>query len=410
MASMKTIRLTDESVRALPFASGARGVYVARDTEITGFRCIINRNSKRLVYQGELREAGKRRTVYKRLGDPAHVKVGEARARALDELARLARITDPDAKAGTTFADAWNDPIEGYKAGLTKNERSDRTIADYQQKFTAHLEPTFGKIALRDITRSDVTRLHGRLTAEVGPYAANGTCRVGHAIYRHAALGMEVPGLNTLNPFRSYKMFNKEEARQTGMAERDLSGWFGRVFALDNPVMRELWIMTTLTGLRRSDICTMRWKHVNLKDKYIEIPAPKGGEERAFRCPLTPPMIKSLNRVQRIGSRKCDTDQCRPWVFPSTQSKSGHIVEPKNSTLKKSPHALRHSFRSFCEGAKVSAVHGRLLMNHAISKDVHDSYMTQSAMFDQLRKASEAVSAYILKQLPKGFRDQLTAA
>ena len=78
----KSIYLTDGSVAALPYARGERGVYVARDTEIIGFRCIVNRSSKRLVYQGELREGGKRRTVYTRLGDPTHVKVSEARARA----------------------------------------------------------------------------------------------------------------------------------------------------------------------------------------------------------------------------------------------------------------------------------------------------------------------------------------
>jgi hypothetical protein len=188
----KSIYLTDDAVAALPYARGARGVYVAHDTKITGFRCIVNRNSRRLVYQSELREGGKRHTVYKRLGDPEHVKVDEARARALEELARLARLTDTDAKAGTTFGQAWDDPDEGYKARLAKKERSERTIADYQQKFTAHLEPTFGKVALRDIARSDVTRLHTRLTADVGPYAANGVCRVGNAIYRHAVLGMEV--------------------------------------------------------------------------------------------------------------------------------------------------------------------------------------------------------------------------
>ncbi|MGA8816864.1 MAG: hypothetical protein WB624_06195, partial [Xanthobacteraceae bacterium] len=87
----RSFYLTDEGVAGLPYAREERGIYVARDTELTGFRCIVNRNSKRLVYQGELREGGKRHTVYKRLGDPAHVKVAEARARALEELARLER-------------------------------------------------------------------------------------------------------------------------------------------------------------------------------------------------------------------------------------------------------------------------------------------------------------------------------
>jgi len=47
-------------------------------------------------------------------------------------------------------------------------------------------------------------------------------------------------------------------------------------------------------------------------------------------------------------------------------------------------------------------------MNHAISADVHQSYMTPGSMFDQLREASEAVSIYIMRHLPKGAERQLT--
>ena len=52
--------------------------------------------------------------------------------------------------------------------------------------------------------------------------------------------------------------------------------------------------------------------------------------------------------------------------------------------------------------------YSRLLMNHTISADVHQSYMTPGSMFDQLREASEAVSTYIVRHLPKGAEGQLT--
>lgn len=399
--------LTDDLVAALPFAMNGRGVYIVRDTDISGFRCIVNRNSKRLVFQGEVREGGKRRAIYKRLGDPRYVKTNEARARALEEMARLARVTDPDARAGTTFREAW----DSYLLRLEKKGRSPRTIEDYRQKFTAHLEPSFGKVALRDIKRTEVTRLHDRLTTDAGPYAANGVCRVGHAIYRHAALGMEVPEMPALNPFRAYDLFNEEKPRQTGISEKELAakdkGWFAQVLALDNPVMRELWVIIALTGLRRRDVTTMRWEHVNLKELYIEIPDPKGGEVRAFRCPITPQMVRSLKRVKAAGKALCDMERCNPWVFPSVASRSGHVEELKSKHLDRSAHALRHTFRAMCEGAKISKVHSRLLMNYKISKDVHDAYMTPGAMFDQLSKASEAVSAYIFKHLPKGAEHRL---
>ena len=44
----KSIYLTDASVAALPYARRERGVYVARDTEIIGFRCIVNRSTRHL--------------------------------------------------------------------------------------------------------------------------------------------------------------------------------------------------------------------------------------------------------------------------------------------------------------------------------------------------------------------------
>ena len=43
----KSLYLSDESVAGLPYARGERGVYVARDTELTGLRCIAKKKSCR---------------------------------------------------------------------------------------------------------------------------------------------------------------------------------------------------------------------------------------------------------------------------------------------------------------------------------------------------------------------------
>ena len=392
----KPFAFTDESVAALPYAADPKG-YVARDSKLSGFTCVVGLRTKRLLYRSELREGGDRQVVYRRIGDPAHVKMDEARAQALEELARITRVAKPEALAGTTMAEAW----DWYRARVIRKKRSKRTQDDYEQKWKAHIEPTFGKRALRDITRRDAERLHQRLTDEAGPYAANGTCRVAHAVYRHAALAKEVPGLPALNPFRSYDLLNEEEARQTGMAEKELPAFFGHLLAVGNPVHREFWTMALLTGLRRSDVESMRWEHVNVPEKYVEIPSPKGGDARAFRCPMTAAMKRCLERVRRAGKLVAE-EQAKTWVFPSAISKSGHVEEVKKDIPDRSPHALRHSFRNFCAGAKVSTVHSRLLMNHAIDDDVHSAYMTPGAMFDQLSAAAEDVSKYITKHLPKG--------
>jgi integrase len=394
----RRLLLTDDAVKGLPFAKGGRG-YVASDTRLDGLRCVVGKKSKLLVLQTERRElGGRRRSIYKRLGDPQFISLDTARAHALEELARQARVTKPEAKASSTFGEAW----DGYKAQLKKKKRSNRTIGDYQQKFDKHLAPVFGKVALADIARTDVTNLHDRLTDDVGPYAANGVCRLGHAIYRFAVLEMEVPDLKPLNPFRSYNLHNPERARQTGMAERDLPAWFRRIVILDNPILREFYLFALLTGLRRRTLTAMPWN--NVKTQYIEIPYSKNN--RPSRVPITPPMARSLQRLRRLG--KILPERCHGWVFPSPISKSGHLEEPKNRTLDRSPHALRHTFRGMCAGAKISTVHSKLLMLHAIDKEVHDEYMTTEAMFEQLARASAEVSTYILRHLPRDAEKQLT--
>ena len=396
----RRIVLTDEAVKALPNARSGRG-YIAYDTKLDGFRCVVGQKTKLLVLQTERRElGGRRQSVYKRLGDPRHTSIDAARADALDELARLTRLTKPEARAGTTFGEAW----QGFQAQLRKKKRSDRTVADYTQKFDQHLAPTFAKVALADITRADVTRLHDRLTRDVGPYAANGVCRVAHAVYRYAVLEMEVPDLKPLNPFRSYNLHNPEKPRQTGMSERDLPAWFRAVLALDNPVMREFNVLALLTGLRRRDLTTMRWE--NVQKGHIDIPQPKNG--RPSRIPISPPIARFLRRLRDIG--KVLPEDCHQWVFPSPSSKSGHVEEPKNKILNKSPHALRHTFRGMCAGAKISTIHSKLLMLHAVGQDVHDEYMTTDAMFEQLAKASADVSTYIMRHLPKNAEKHLAAS
>jgi integrase len=395
----RRLLLTDEAVTALPYARSGRG-YIAYDTKLDGFRCVVGQKTKLLVFQTERRDlGGRRQSVYKRLGDPRHIGMDAARADALEELARLTRLTKPEARAGSTFGEAW----QGFQAQLRKKKRSRRTIADYTQKFDRHLAPAFAKVALADITRADVTRLHDQLTREVGPYAANGVCRVAHAVYRYSVLEMEVPDLKSLNPFRSYNLHNPEKPRQTGMSERDLAAWFRAVLVLDNPVLREFNILALLTGLRRRDLTTMRWE--NVQSHHIDIPHPKSG--RPSRIPITPPIARSLERLGHIG--KILPEYCHQWVFPSASSKSGHMEEPKNKTLNKSPHALRHTFRGMCAGAKISTIHSKLLMLHAVGQDVHNEYMTTDAMFDQLAKASAVLSTYIMRHLPKNAEKELIA-
>ena len=198
----------------------------------------------------------------------------------------------PNTLLALSFGDAWG----AYKAAITKEAKSIRTIADYQDKFDRHLKDWHDK-PLASIKREDVVQEHAAITERArkaragqkyssGKYAANGTMRFARAVWNYAKDELETPGLPERNPFRSGKLFHKEKARSTGMGVAELPAWWAQLQALANPIRRELHLFMLLTGLRRTDVLTARWANFDSARPSLRLPSPKGGEERAFELPL----------------------------------------------------------------------------------------------------------------------------
>jgi hypothetical protein len=113
--------------------------------------------------------------------------------------------------------------------------------------------------------------------------------------------------------------------------------------------------------------------------------------------------------------------QSREWVFPAS-SRSGHVEEIKSSSwvegkkgdkrkivrLTKVGHSLRHSYRTLCAAAGLDRLRTKLLMNHQVSRDVTDAYLSTPALFDQLREAQCTVSELILRSAGQGADGRLT--
>ena len=60
-------------------------------------------------------------------------------------------------------------------------------------------------------------------------------------------------------------------------------------------------------------------------------------------------------------------------------------------------HALRHSFRTLAGAAGIDRLRLKILMNHAVERDVTDSYANVPALFDSLMDAQQRISAFIMK-------------
>ena len=99
------------------------------------------------------------------------------------------------------------------------------------------------------------------------------------------------------------------------------------------------------TGMRRSEILSIRIENIDLEHRSIFIPEAKAGAR-------TQPITKNLCEFLSEHLKTIEPEQ--EWLFPSKRSKSGHINWPENAfrdVVKQAglkpeevtPHALRHT-------------------------------------------------------------------
>jgi integrase len=381
-------QLNDRLVRALPLAE--RGQYIKRDT-LAGFFVVVGRRAKTFTIQTDVHGLGERKTVRRMLGRFPDIKCDEARAKAKLVLGQYQtgerKLT---AAPDVTLRAAW---VE-YRHDMTVKARSARTIALYDDTVTRvlrdWLDVPFAELG-EPANRALVRAKHKEFTQRHGPYAANRALETLRAVYNHAARIYPLPP----NPCIAVS-YNKESRRDTGMGPSDLAAWFKQLAALPNPVRREFHLLLLLSGSRAGAMKRARWEHLNVKRRALRIPAPKGGAERAFDIPLSRHMLVALNRAKRAG-RVLHPELAREWIFPAATS-TGHIAEHKEKrrVLDKYGHDLRHSFATLAAAVGVNKLFIKLLLNHKLSSDVTDGYITGGALFEQLRAEQVRLSRFIM--------------
>jgi integrase len=385
--------LTDKSIALL--CAGEKQ-YKVRDSELLGFFVLIGKRRKTFMAQGEFWRDGVREfTVQVKLGDFGEMTTRQARGKAKEALGSIAKGQrpgeGPKIKPGSiTLRQAW----ERYRdAHMKRKGRNSGTIEGYRD----HMERLFKDWLDNPLARLGrqphlVVERHEKISKENGPYIANGSMRSLRAVYNHARKSnTDLPAVNPVSAID----WNKEHRRNTGMGPNDISGWLKELYAMDNPLRREFHLFTLFSGSRPTALKKIRLEHVDLRQRIIHIPRPKGGEEKAFDIPLSRPMIRSIIRAIRWG-RIMYSAQAKSWLFPA-DSEPGHLVEHKEerNVLSKWGNDLRQSYRTLAQAAAVSELDIHLLMNHSLP-GVNAGYITRDRLLrDHLRQQQQRISELV---------------
>ena len=224
--------------------------------------------------------------------------------------------------------------------------------------FRLYLSPWANR-RLSTIHKTDVGALHTRVGKEHGHCGAN---RMLELLQVMLNKGMEW-GWDGPNPARGVKAF-QEKPRDRFLQADELPRFFEALAEEPNDTIRDYFLISLLTGARRSNVLSMRWEDMNLERGEWRIPETKNGTPQTVT--LSPEAIVILtNRKKPTG-----------YVFPGT-GKRGHLVEPKKGwarILKRAGiedlriHDLRRTLGSWQAKAGASlAIIGKSLNHKSVS-------------------------------------------
>jgi integrase len=122
------------------------------------------------------------------------------------------------------------------------------------------------------------------------------------------------------NPAHGVDRF-KETSRDRFLRADEMPKFFEALAQDPNVDVRDYFLLSLLTGARRSKALAMRWQDINLDRAEWRIPQ-EANEKNVAMVPLMPEAVAILK------ARKQDAENDAVFVFPGT-GKSGHLVEPK---------------------------------------------------------------------------------
>lgn len=337
----------------------AQVIYYDNKTVGLGVR-VSSSGSRTWVYYRKVYGRPELRT----LGRWPGLTLGKAREFADDLNGKIAkRKADPRAAEreergqrtlGATFANyledcklrnrTWREKEALYSLWLKRWEN--RPLNSITQDDARKLRDQSGKSGRRNV-RDRSGKIMQRRAG--GPHAANHVLALMHHLYNWAGLSGGDNPAHGVNKFPS-------PARDRFLQPDELPRFFQALHEHSNPMLRDFFLLTLLTGARRGNMLSMCWLDINFDRGTWTIP----GEQHKNSDPVTVPLHPA---AQQILESRLEVVNGSPWVFPVAASRSGHLEEPKKAweAIKKKTglhdlriHDLRRTFGSYQAAANIS--------------------------------------------------------
>jgi integrase len=379
-------KLTKRTVDATKPATG-RDV-VLWDREVRGFGLRVKPSGRKsYIVQFRNRQGRSRRLT---LGGDGVLTPDQARDRAKDLLAQVSHGADPvtereKERRAATVAEL----AELYMERHLIPKGKPRSVVEFRGLLDRHILPALGRLKVSEVTRDDVEALHRKLHSKA--VTANRAVAVVSAMMILAERwGMRSPGSSPARYVRKYREQRRERflsAEEMGRlgdalaeAERDASQRPGTILAVR---------LLALSGMRRTEVLTLKWEYVDLERACIRLPDSKTGRKSV---PLGARALDLLASAPRTEGNPYLCPGDRPGAPIVGIDKAWARLCRRAGLVGVRIHDLRHSWASAGAAAHLGLpVIGKVLGHLSTSTTQRYAHLGD----DPLRAAADLVSGGI---------------
>ena len=385
---MSRLLLNEQSVRRQKPGTKTRILW---DTRLVGLGCRITSAGSRAYVLRYTDAKGKQRlATLARVGE---VPLKEIRALAGRELLKV-RMGETDLlrrkqerRDSATVAEAVETFFEEFCPNRIRNGRmAPRTAHDYRKMAERYLLPAIGNRDVDEIERFHIETMMNPLR----PVLRNRVLALASRIFRY----FEDQGLRKQysNPCRGVER-SREEPRDRTLSKAEISA-LGKALARADvhPVKRAAIQFAMLTGLRISEVISLRWDCVDFESRSVLLPTTKTGRRIH---PLSTAALDILSKLGIHGDHVFCIGPSKPVTY--TIVRLAFLKAAKAAGLKDVRlHDLRRTFMTRAAESGISSHTLRDLLGHKTAM-MADRYVRRANI--PVAKATEQVSGELARNL-----------
>ena len=194
------------------------------------------------------------------------------------------------------------------------------------------------------------------------------------------------------NPAVHIKQY-REIARDRFLQPDEIHKFIAALQSVTNAQLKHFILLLLFTGQRKSNILALRWENINVCNNILYLPDTKNNQPQ--QIPLTQ---QAMDVLKDIGIKD------KGWVFPSNNSKSGHLENPKRfwqqllrfcNIQNLRMHDLRRTLGSYQAiiGSSMNII-GKSLGHKSLQSTAVYARLSLAPIRDSMQKATDEILKY----------------